>query len=98
MARREGGEVKLDIQTFDTFFTSGPGYWFHFKHITMAKIERDCKLYYECNRPDLVKHVWAQWYGYLSMAILRLGPVRALASHFQLPTHLSLILRSRKLH
>jgi hypothetical protein len=94
--RRDDESVNLDIQTFNTFFTRGPGYWFHFKYITMAKIEKDCKLYFECNRPDLVKNVWAQWYSYLSMAILRLGGQRALASQFQLPTHLSLILRAKK--
>ncbi len=47
----------LNIQTFEAFFTHGPGYWFYFKNITMAKIERDCKLFVECNHPPLVKDV-----------------------------------------
>jgi hypothetical protein len=95
----EDPAMTLNVQTFRDFFNRGPGYWFHFKQITMAKIERDCKLYFDSNEIELVKQVWANWYGYLCKCVLRLGMEgpRGLASRFRLgDSHLSIIMRSRR--
>ena len=62
----------LNIQTFKDYFTSYPGYWFHFKNITMPKIEKDCLLYYRRNPVDFTKRAWVQWYAYLCMCIREL--------------------------
>ena len=66
-------EMALNVQTFNDYFSTTPGYWFHFKNITMANIEKDCRVYFEGNDIELVKQVWAQWYNYLCMCIQRLG-------------------------
>jgi hypothetical protein len=101
MERRETTDVKLDIQTFNSYFTTTPGYWFHFKQITMVKIEKDSKLFFNYKDVPFVKQVYANWYRYLCMCILRLGmrPAGGLASHFQLgegpSMHLSAILRAK---
>jgi hypothetical protein len=80
--------MTLNVQTFNDYFSATPGYWFHFKNITMANIEKDCRVYFERSDIELVKQVWAQWYNYLCMCIQRLGidnaRGRALRSRFTL--------------
>lgn len=99
MLLRNGNEddgKKLDVETFSHYFTNEPGYWFHFKYITMVKIERDCKLYCEqySNMP-LVQQVWKQWYGCLCTCIQRLGLRRAgVNAQFHGVVNLSLVLRA----
>ncbi len=56
-----------------TDFTANPGYWYHFKNITMANIKKDCELNFKINGIELVKQVWVQWYNSLCMCIQRLG-------------------------
>ena len=70
---QRSNEMGLNVQTFNDYFTATPGYWFHFKNITMANIEKDCKIYFDSNEIELVKQVWAQWYNYLCMCVQRLG-------------------------
>ena len=79
LRKRGSDDAKpLDVETFSHYFTKDPGYWFHFKYITMIKIERDCKLYYEQYKDiNLVQNVWAQWYGCLCTCVKRLGLRRA---------------------
>ena len=92
----------LNVQTFRNYFTQSPGYWFHFKYITMAKIEMDCKLYSQQFQIAAVNQVWAQWYNFLCQNIQRLGMdprAAGMRSRFQLdqspPLHLTAaILRS----
>ena len=71
--QNSGATMTLDVQTFNNYFSTSPGYWFHFKNITMANIEKDCRVYFEGTEIELVKQVWAQWYNYLCMCIQRLG-------------------------
>ena len=88
----------LGVSTFSHFFSTGPGYWFHFRQITMNQIETDCRLYFESQRNALVKRMWAAWYRHLCARIAQLGLPVALASHFQLgdgpSMHLSALLRA----
>lgn len=65
--------IDLDVQSFKDYFTSYPGYWFHFKSITMPRVERDCKLYFDQATIPFVKRVWAQWYAHLCTCVNALG-------------------------
>ena len=76
-------DLELDIQSFRTYFTSYPGYWFHFKNITMPRIERDCQLYLVETRIPFVKRVWIQWYAHLCTCINELGVEEARAAQQQ---------------
>jgi hypothetical protein len=93
MLMSESGErIPLNVESFSRFFTGGPGYWFHFKRITMCNIEADCKLYFETERLAMVKQLWAQWYKQLCSRIMPLGinpPVRSRLA----AVHLSAVLR-----
>lgn len=64
---------ELTVQSFKDFFTASPDYWFHFKSITMPRIEQDCERYYQTQPTQLGKQVWAQWYNYFCQCVLRLG-------------------------
>lgn len=70
---RECEKAELNVQSFKEFFTTYPDYWFHFKSITMPKIEQDCKIYYEKSSVPFAKRVWAQWYAYLCACVNDLG-------------------------
>jgi hypothetical protein len=77
----------LSIQSFRDYFRGKPGYWFHFKYITMAKIERECEKYHNGQPVELARRVWDEWYHFLCQHIALLDtspPVRA---------HLSAVLR-----
>jgi hypothetical protein len=82
-------DFDMDIQTFKDFFTSYPGYWFHFKNITMPRVEKYCRLYYQETKVPFVKRVWAQWYAYLCICVGDLGkpnePAVRMVSHYLLP-------------
>ena len=65
--------IPLDVESFSRYFTGGPGYWFHFKTITMRNIEADCGLYFNTGTIPTVNQVWAQWYGQLCSSINHLG-------------------------
>jgi hypothetical protein len=82
----QGLDKELSVQSFKDFFTTFPDYWFHFKSITIPRIEEDCKRFYETQRMELGKQVWAQWYNQFCQCVLRLGmrPGQALGSRFRL--------------
>jgi hypothetical protein len=79
---------ELSIKGFREYFAGRPGYWFHFKHITMMKIEKECEKYHNIQGVALAQRVWDEWYNYLCqhIALLDVGPVRS-------RMHLSAVLR-----
>ena len=92
----ECNNTELSINDFKDYFTSHPGYWFHFKSITMPRIEKDCILYYRQKNIPFTKTVWAQWYAYLCICIKELGspdpPAAPMASRYLPPA------RGKSLH
>jgi hypothetical protein len=100
-SEHSGGESIPDVTTSSRVFNTGPGYWFHFKSITMAKIEMDSELYYASHDDPLIRQMWADWYRHLCFRIRQLDTagvrLAAVASHFQLgdgpSMHLSALLR-----
>ncbi len=74
------------VQSFKDYFTAYPDYWFHFKSITVARIEEDCDNYVQAQQIPLAKELWNQWYNHFSQCVLRLGMGHAapLGSRFRL--------------
>lgn len=64
---------ELEIQSFKDFFISYPGYWFHFKNITMSLVERDCKQYFRKAKLPFIKRIWLNWYAHLCTCVNELG-------------------------
>ena len=50
----------------------------------MARVERDCELYYITEDLQLVKDMWADWYIRLCDKVMRLEPARRFQSRFRL--------------